>query len=342
MPATYRKRGKGSADYTRKMQIRSSAPEPKEYRIFGYEVDAATYRKFNRQDYRVAFGFHGLTAVEQWATDPDIAKQHPEESAVAKKIMNEIITQITGKEQKNMKEPRTAAEFIAALNDIYTESRASYDALQAKVDNAKVRMDLAYDEMKDPDCKNKQLAQVKYDVARGEYTLAEDARRGDYTAMQSEHESKVAELRDRFVAYLDDHYSASPEKLDSATMQLLNAGICTPSELARLAERHADNPTMLRIVGNYARNMREEKGRALSTGDQRICSVVAQMADTAKDGSRELSIFDSAVSAAAYGLGKDYPHATRMNSHIDGWMKDFKAQIENLPVTPAEAGDSGE
>lgn len=342
MPATYRKRGKGSADYTRKIQIRSSTLEPKEYRIFGHEVDAATYRKFNRQDYRVAFGFHGLTAVEQWATDPDIAKQHPEESAVAKKIMNEIITQITGKEQKNMKEPRTAAEFIAALNDIYTESRASYDALQAKVGNAKARMDLAYDEMKDPDCKNKQLAQVKYDVARGEYTLAEDARRGEYLAMQSEHESKVAELRDRFAAYLDDHYSASPEKLDSATMQLLNAGICTPSELARLAERHADNPTMLRIVGNYARNMREEKGRTLSTGDQRICSVVAQMADTAKDGSRELSIFDSAVSAAAYGLGKDYPHATRMHSHIDGWMKDFKAQIENLPVTPAEAGDSGE
>ena len=342
MPATYRKRGKGSADYTRKIQIRSSTLEPKEYRIFGHEVDAATYRKFNRQDYRVGFSFCGLMAVERWATDPDIAKEYPEKAAEAKATMDEIITQITGKEQKYMKEPRTAAEFIAALNDIYTESRASYDALQAKVDNAKARMDRAYDEMKDPDCKNKQLAQVKYDVARGEYTLAEDARRGDYMAMQREHESKVVELRERFEAYLDDHYAASPDKMDSATMQLLNSGICKPTDLARLVDRHADNPTMLRIVGNYARNMRNEKGHGMSINDQKICTTVAQMADAAKDGSRELAIFDSAVSAAAYGLDKEFPHATRMHNYVSGWMNDFKTQIENLPVTPAEAGDSGE
>lgn len=315
---------------------------PKEYRIFGYEVDAATHKKFNRKDYRVGFGFNGLMIVELWATDPYYEKEYPEEAAKAKAIMADIITQITGKEQKNMKEPRTAADFIAALNEIYTESRASYDALQAKVDNAKARMDRAYAEMKDPGCKNQQLAQVKYDVAKGEYTLAEDARRGDYLSMQREHEEKVAELRVRFEAYLNDHYAASPDKLDAATMQLLNAGICTPSELARLVDRHADNPTMLRIVGNYARNMREEKGRTMSINDQRICTTVAQMAHAAKDGSRELAIFDSAVSAAAYGLGKEYVHATRMHSLVSGWMDDFKNQIMNMSWKPAEtAGATG-
>ena len=229
MPATYSHRYTWEQIqkkyYTNQLKPREDIG-PKEYQIFGYEVDAATYKKFNRQDYRVAFGFHGLKIVELWATDPEYVKQYPEEAAKAKAIMADIITQITGKgkDDKNMKEPRTAADFIAALNGIYTESRA----------------------------------------------------------------------------------------------------------------------TMLRIIGNFARNLRGEKGKAMSYDDGLICTKVANAGDCAKDGSRELAIFDSAVSAAAYGLGKDYPHATRMHGHVTGWMEGFKDQITNLPVTPAETnGDAG-
>ena len=342
MPETYRVRGKGS-EYYQKQFLHTSrgVPESKEYRIFGYEVDAATYKKFNRQDYRVAFGFHGLMIVERWATDPDIAKKYPERAVEAKAIMDEIITQITGKEQKNMKEPRTAADFIKALQDIYTESRAAYDAIQGKVKAAQARMDTAYDEMRDPACKNRQLAEAKYDFAKGEYKMLDLARYGEYRKMNEDHESKVKELREKFAAYLDAHYAASPDKLDTATMQLLNSGICTAAELARLAERHADNPTMLRIVGSYAERKREDK--QISHEDRVLCSVVQQTAAAAKDGSREMAIFDSAVSAAAYGLGKDYDHATNMHKHIPGWLDGFTDQIQNLPVTPAEiSGAAGD
>lgn len=317
---------------------------PKEYQIFGYEVDAATFKKFNRQDYRVGFCFHGLAGVEMWATDPKYVKQYPEEAAKAKAIMADIITQITGKgkDDKNMKEPRTAADFIAALNDIYTESRATYDALYGAVEKAKAKMDRANEELRAPDCKNRELAQAKYDIARGEHRVAEDELRNEYRKMMTGHDQKVSDLRKQFADYLDEHYSASPDKLDTATMQLLNTGICKPTELARLAERHHDNPTMLRIIGNFARNLRDEKGKAMSYDDGLICAKVANAGHCAKDGSRELAIFDSAVSAAAYGLGKDYPHATRMHGHVTGWMDGFKDQITNLPVTPAETnGDAG-
>ena len=339
MPETYRVIGKGSEWYQKRLSdMPRSTPEPKEYRIFGYEVDAATYKKFNRQDYRVGFGFHGLMGVELWANDPDCAKRYPEEAAKAKAIMADIISQITGKEQKYMNELRTARDFIKALQDIYTESRAAYDALQGKVDAAEAKMNRAREAMSDPG-KNADIAAAQYDIAKSEHKIAALARYGDYRNMIEDHEKRVKELRDQFTVYLDEHYAASPDKLDAATMQLLSSGICKATDLARLVDRHADNPTMLRIIGNHAAHLKEDKNT--TDGDKFICLKVKAAAAAAKDGSRELAIFDSAVSAAAYGLGKDYEHAARMHSHIPEWLDGFGEQIQNLPVTPAEIAATG-
>lgn len=277
-----------------------------------------------------------LWTLEHYA-DEEHAKDYPVEAANARKILDQIreeITTITGKDDKNMKTPRTAADFIDALNDIYNESRNIYTVLQGKVDEAAAKMERAREELRDPSCKDKQMAQLRFDIAQGEYQIAEDARRGEYAAMVSGHEKKVAELRAKFAAHLDEHYSASPDKLDTATMQLLNSGICTPAELARLVDRHQDNPTMLRVVGNYARKLREDNRRTMSRENQAICTSVANAGFSAKDGSRELHIFDEAVTTAAYGLGKDAAHASRMATHIPEWMEGYKDKMNNLPVVP--------
>ena len=98
---------------------------------------------------------------------------------------------------------------------------------------------------------------------------------------------------------------------------------------------------MVRIIGSYADKMIQDRGK-MRHEEVTALQTVRGYATAAKNGDRELAIFDSAVSAAAYGLGKDYPHATRMHSYVPGWMDDFKNQITNLPVTPAETGDGGE
>ena len=350
MPATYRKQGKGSADYVRKTWAPApqQPPKPKQYFVLGMEVDHNTYREYNYEktwtiDGDVLKGFTvTLWTLEHYATE-EHAKDYPIEAANARKILDQIRDEITviinRKDNKNMTEPKNSRDFIKALQDIYTESRAAYAALQGKVDAAEVKMNRAYDAMRDPACKNKELAAAQYDVAKSEHKVATFARNGDYRNMIEDHEKRVKELRDQFTVYLDEHYAASPDKLDAATMQLLNSGICTAAELARLAERHADNPTMLRIVGSYAKQKKEEKH--ISSDDRMRYATVQQIAAAAKDGSRELAIFDSAVSAAAYGLGEDYEHATRMHSHIPEWLEGFGEQIQNLPVTPAEVSATG-
>lgn len=334
MPATYRKHGKGSTYYFQKTWTPDSL-KPVDRRIFGYEVDTATFKKYNNQNYTIGFCFYDLAGVERWATDPERAAEFPEMAAEAKQIMERIIAEITGKDMKTMKTPRTAADFIDALNEIYTATRATYTEANKKLVEARAKMEKAEQDTRDPS-KDRRLAEAQYFVVKGEFQMAEyEARRG-YHDMIANYDKQVKELRAQFAAHLDDHYAASPDKLDTATMQLLGSGICTPVELARLVDRHQGNPTMLRIVGEYARKMRDDNRRSMSHENQVICSNVANAGLTAKDGSRELAIFDSAVSAANYGLGKDYNHATRMDNHMSGWFDDFKQNLNNLPVIPEE------
>lgn len=334
MPATYRKRGRSSEDYKR----RSWMPEPVkpvDRRIFGYEVETATFNKYNHQNYSIGFCFHDLAGVERWATDPDLAEKFPEMAAEAKQIVERIVAEITGKDMKTMKTPRTAADFIDALNDIYTATRATYTEANKKLVNARANMEKAEPDTRDPS-KDRRLAEARYLVAKDEFQKAEDEARHGYYDMIASYDKQVKELREQFASHLEEHYSASPDKLDVGTMQLLGSGICTPVELARLVDRHQSNPTMLRIIGEYARKLREDNQRNMSEANKAICSSVSNAGYSAKDGSRELAIFDSAASATKYGLDKNYDHATRMDSHMGGWFDDFKQNLNNLPVIPEE------
>ena len=245
MPATYRKHGKGSAYYVQKTWTPDSL-KPVDRRIFGYEVDTATFKKYNNQNYTIGFCFYDLAGVERWATDPERAAKFPERAAEAKQIMERIIAEITGKDMKTMKTPRTAADFIDALNEIYTATRATYTEANKKLVEARDKMEKAEQDTRDPS-KDHRMAEAQYLVAKGEFQMVEDEARRGYHDMIANYDKQVKEIRAQFAAHLDDHYAASPDKLDTATMQLLGSGICTPVELARLVDRHQGNPTMLRI-----------------------------------------------------------------------------------------------
>lgn len=340
MPATYRHVYTYEQTTGRERNAwKKPEPQPDKLTIFGYEVEPSVFRKYNHQNYSIGFGFYDLAAVERFATDPSRISKFPEHAEEAKQIMQKIIAEITGRKENIVKDSRTAADFITALQDIYNESRAVYDSINANVEKAREKMDRAHEAVKEARGADAGVSNAKYEIAQAEYKLANSEVRPAYNHMMNEHDAKVNALREQFAAFLDDHYAASPDKLDSATMQLLNSGICTPSELSRLIDRHKDNPTMLRIVGNFARNMREDKKQTLTYNDRLICTQVAGAAHAAKDGSRELAIFDSAVSSLAYGLSDDYGHASRMHNYVAAWAEDFKNQISNLPLTPAEQSE---
>ena len=338
-----RRRASVAGRNTWKQQEPQPKSKPKQYFVLGMEVDYNTYREFMyNREYRIDGDILKdvvcwLPMLERYATE-EHAKDYPIEAENARKILDQIreeITTITGKDDKNMKKPRTAADFIDALNDIYTATRATYTEANKKLVNARAKMEKAERDTRDSS-KDNRLAEAQYLVAKGEFQMAENEARRGYHDMIDSYDKQVKELRTQFAAHLDDHYAANPDRLDANTMQLLGSGICTPVELARLVDRHQGNPTMLRIVGEYARKLREDNRRNMNEANKAICSSVSNAGFSAKDGSRELAIFDSAVSATKYGLGKDYNHATRMDSHMGGWFDDFKQNLNNLPVIPEE------
>lgn len=161
------------------------------------------------------------------------------------------------------------------------------------------------------------MAREKLNIAQDEYCKAYKELNADYT-------SKRNALRSEFEEYLNDHYSASPDKLDGATMQLLSTGICTAADLSRLATRHKDNPTMLRIIGSHAKKMYKEPH--LSDDDSRILAAVQNAANKAT-GKEEMAIFKAAEVSLAYGMGDNYRVATKMHSTVEGKWGDFLSDM---------------
>ena len=91
---------------------------------------------------------------------------------------------------------------------------------------------------------------------------------------------------------------------------------------------------MVRIIGSHAERMDREPGKMMSAEQRKAIISVKQAASVAKNGDREMQIFDSAVSVAGYGLGKDPVHASRMDAHISGWFDDYADRMNNLPLVP--------
>ena len=62
-------------------------------------------------------------------------------------------------------------------------------------------------------------------------------------------------------------------------------------------------------------------------------------AKEAKNGKREMEVFDSAATTVLYGLGSrrnDYDQANKMHTHISDWMEGYKQKIEVIPSIPEE------
>ena len=310
------------------------AATPKQRIIADFVVDNETYRKYDRMTWDLGDGVsRSIYGVRIYATSADIAENYPELAARAKElyaqIEREIYSKNDGKEDEVMSNPKTASDFLRELQTIYTETRSQYATLNESVVKAEKQLERAQEKARGGDS----IAQARLEVARADLREAQDAFRIEYGKMMNNYNARVKELRGQLADHLNKHYAASPDKLDAATMQLLGSGICSPDELFSLVERHKDSPTMVRIIGSYADKMIENR-KNMEPGQINALQAVRNYAAVAKNGNREMEIFDTAVSTAAYGLGKHYSHATRMDSHIGEWFTGFADKMDNLPIVP--------
>lgn len=299
------------------------------YMVLGEYVDLETYRKYESQMYELSPGFFvGLYRVKWYAEDKDLTnatQKEIDESNEAKRILEQIRNEIKGKEENSMDVTRkTAADFISALNDIYTESRTARADIHAK-------LEAAHKEVENTRGATDQLGIAKHNLAQQALIIAKDDFARSFQEAESAHNEKVAMLRNEFAAHLERYYAADPGKVDNATMQLLSTGICTAKELAALAERHKGNPTMVRIIGSHAEKALDEK--RVPTEDRAILGNVRDFAKAFRDGSRELEAFDNATRVIKNGIAKDSALSDRMHPHVVQWMESIKNDVNNISAT---------
>lgn len=71
---------------------------------------------------------------------------------------------------------------------------------------------------------------------------------------EGEYRQQINALRKELAAAVDEAFRVDPAQIDSATLELLKSGICTPDEYGALLNKAAaaGNVTMARLIGKYA------------------------------------------------------------------------------------------
>lgn len=169
-------------------------------------------------------------------------------------------------------------EMIAIrLNETATRMFKDFRAAQAKVRDAEEQV-RKYSLVRSGIGANRQELLKKLQAEESLSTAKDELRevKKELTQRRKKLDSLKAELK----AQLEERLSAKPEEIDEKTLKLLESGICTASEIARIYSK-TESVTMRRLIGEFARQKMDGLEKALMTDSERSearaqLSVVAQ------------------------------------------------------------------
>ena len=140
---------------------------------------------------------------------------------------------------------------------------------------------------------------LKRQIATLQLQEAEKKMRQEAARIWTEFDAKAAELRSALEKEVQTSNLADPSAIDSNAVELMKTGVLTVDDYFGLADRYGENPTMLKLIGHYA------KEAADSTDDRKdrvALTVLAQ--DCAKGTGKTLKAWDSMMTAANYCSGR--------------------------------------
>ena len=176
-----------------------------------------------------------------------------------------------------------AKELDAAFRTARSEYAAVYDELTKAKENASAAG----------------LDAVKKQIATLQLQEAEKKMRQETARIWAEFDAKAAELRRALEKEVQTSHLADPSAIDSNAVELMKTGVLTVDDYFGFADRYDGNPTMLKLIGHYA------KEAADSTDDRKdrvALTVLAQ--DCAKGTGKTLKAWDSLMTAANYCSGR--------------------------------------
>ena len=174
--------------------------------------------------------------------------------------------------------------FAKDLDAAFKAARDEYAAAYNTVEQARKAMQDA-----GPDALKRQIATLQLQEA--ENSLRKEAAR-----IWTEFD---ADLRRALEKEVQTSNLADPSAIDSNAVELMKTGVLTVDDYFGFADRYDGNPTMLKLIGHYA------KEAADGTDDRKdrvALTVLAQ--DCAKGTGKTLKAWDSMMTAANYCSGR--------------------------------------
>lgn len=233
--------------------------------ICGVVVDEEFYKEFMKRSFTVFDKNVKANIVEIYATSKDFAENAPEIAEAAQKVREQIRAEIEAfyaardgrKEYKAMKHQNFGG-YLEDLKQLFLQASKERESLKEKF-------------MKAGEVWERERVETRnseYDYARAKMTYleAEKAYKNGVAELAKKYKKAVDDVRAEFENHLNDFYLPNGNRIDAATVALLNSGIkLKANELDQMLVQFSNNPTMLRILGDYSsKNGLDKESRALA------------------------------------------------------------------------------
>lgn len=140
---------------------------------------------------------------------------------------------------------------------------------------------------------------LKRQIATLQLQEAENNLRKETARIWAEFDAKATDLRRALEKEVQSSNLADPSAIDNNAVELMKTGVLTVDDYFGFADRYDGNPTMLKLIGYYA------KEAADSTDNRKDkAALVALAQDCAKGTGKTLKAWDDMITAANYCSGR--------------------------------------
>lgn len=301
--------------------------------ICGVVVDEEYYKEFMKRNFKVLDKTVKANVVEVYATSRDYTENAPEYTEAAQKVREQIRAEIQAyyaakdgrKEYKAMKHQNFGG-YLGDLKELFLQASKEREAL-------KHRFDEAGETWKREEVETRGN-EYEHTRAHMDFLEAEETYKNGVLELEKKYKKAVEDVRAEFESHVDDFYAPNGNRIDAATVSLLNSGIkLNASELDKILVQFCDNPTMLRVLGDYS----------YKNGLNKECRAAAYNQTAKGYGAEEKRIFNRVANFVNSTVGVDERRFWTWNEKgrndsaemIDGAI----AEMDSYFVRPQVSGE---
>ena len=135
--------------------------------------------------------------------------------------------------------------YMRDVQKIEADMRPRAEKIRSTVEDARSKWEKVYND--------RHASEVSKASWKAEYLQAEENFKKGIADLESEAGKAFDNVREQLQEHLNDFYDPNGSRIDDTTVKLLGIGFpFKKNEFDRLAARYTDNPTMLRILIQYA------------------------------------------------------------------------------------------